>query len=140
MPTVLIVEDDHIARIGLATLLQSHGFQTVEATDAGEAIELIHSGSAPDVILLDMILRGRDGWTFLGQRRHDRVLAAAPLVIMTGLGIASDEWARSLGAVCLLRKPIDVDALLATVGNLTQSRSPAKPGMPSTAVSCDRLS
>jgi hypothetical protein len=42
-------------------------------------------------------------------------MAAAPVVITTGLGIASNEWARSLGADGLLRKPIDLGRLLAEV-------------------------
>jgi CheY-like chemotaxis protein len=122
MPTVLVVEDDEIARVGLTTLLQLHGIQTVEAHDAEEAIDRIHSGVAADLVLLDMILPRRDGWTYAARRRHDPVLASAPFVIMTGLGIASDEWARSLGAVGLLRKPIDVEALLTTIDDITRPR------------------
>jgi CheY-like chemotaxis protein len=74
----------------------------------------LDAGLQPAMILLDMILPECDGWQFCAQQK-DRPLAAVPMAIMTGLGIASDEWARSMGAVKLLRKPLDLEQLLATV-------------------------
>jgi CheY-like chemotaxis protein len=121
MSTILIVEDDVIARTGLSALLQAHGYLTHEVADAAEAMDRFRFGLAPDAVLLDMILPGNDGWSFLSQRRQDKLLASVPVVIMTAIGIASEEWARSLGAVGLLRKPIDADRLLGTLACLEPS-------------------
>ena len=112
--TILIVEDDQIARTGLATVLESFGYDTFSARNAQEAVEGLRCFT-PDLILMDMIMPGGDGWTFFGHRNQDTVLASIPVVVMTGLGISSEEWARSLGAVAFLRKPFEVDYLLETV-------------------------
>lgn len=114
--TILIVEDDEIARAGLDTILTGRGHRVLLAAHGDEALVHLQTGPAPDLILLDMIQPGWfDGWQFLNQRQHGLLAGSIPIVIMTGLGVASWEWARALGAVELLRKPINVDALLETV-------------------------
>ncbi|MBL8794635.1 MAG: response regulator [Planctomycetia bacterium] len=117
--TVLIVEDDEIARTGLYTILLSHGYDALTAANGAEALQRLRAGPPPDLILLDMVLPTFDGWRFLPVWRQDPALASIPLVVMTGLAIASDDWAKALGAASLLRKPIDVNVLLGTVGRLT---------------------
>lgn len=124
-PTILVVEDDDAARAGLANLLQPEGYDVVAEPDGTSALNRITKGLTPALILLDMIVPGLDGWQFLGLRHTDRELAAIPVVIMTGLGVASEEWAASLGASQLLRKPIDVDSLLDAVRrHVTQWAAP----------------
>jgi CheY-like chemotaxis protein len=120
-PTILIVEDDEVARLGLSYLLQADGYDTVTAADGHEALERLHAGPRPDLVLLDMILPGGDGWFFCGRRQTDPQAAAVPVVIMTGLGLAEDGWARSLGAVGLLPKPLNVPELLRTVARHTRA-------------------
>jgi CheY-like chemotaxis protein len=110
--TVLVVEDDALQREGLVAVLRRHGHTVVPASDAEQALVTFRAGPAPDLILLDMLLPRRDGWWFLHQLRRDPLLARVPLVITTGLAVASDEWAASLGASGLLRKPFEVEALL----------------------------
>jgi CheY-like chemotaxis protein len=119
----LIVEDDEVARLGLSFLLQADGYETVTAVDAGEALERLHAGPRTDLVLLDMILPSCDGWVFCGRRHHDVEAAAVPVVIMTGLGIANEPWAKALGAVGLLPKPLDVPSLLRTVAQHTHRRA-----------------
>src|SRR5262245_55015417 len=107
--TIMIVEDDTIASAGLTTILESHGYQVVSAGDALMALNLLRSGLRPCLILLDMILPGADGWQFFAERlQAPTAVAAIPVVVMTGVGIASKEWAVAMGAEDLLRKPIDV--------------------------------
>jgi two-component system response regulator MprA len=110
--SVLIVEDDANARSDLQAILQNHGYDTVVAGDGLAAINLLRTGIRPRLILLDMILPGADGWQFFAERLRDSSLAQLPVVIMTGVGIASKDWARALGAADLIRKPIDVPRLL----------------------------
>jgi twitching motility two-component system response regulator PilH len=124
--TIMIVEDDEIARVGLATILQAHGYRTMTAAQGHEALDQLQTGLCPDLILLDMLLPECDGWEFCAQRRHRPTVALVPVVIMTGVGEANDEWAKSLGAVALLRKPLDVLELLETIRRITggTGRSP----------------
>ena len=112
--TILVVEDDNIQREELVTILRRQGFRVLTASDGNEALNLLSSRPVPDLILLDMlILDGYfDGWWFLEQRQRFPALASVPVIITTALTIASREWATSLGAAGLLRKPIETEALL----------------------------
>lgn len=111
---ILIVEDDEIARIGLSVILQAEGYETATAANGREAIDHLGEGLEPALILLDMILPVCDGWQFCAHQRSGKG-KWVPFAIMTGLGIASEEWAESLGAIGLFRKPLDVDRMLATI-------------------------
>jgi CheY-like chemotaxis protein len=106
--TLLIVEDNQVEREGMAAVLRLNGFDVLAATNADEGLKLAEERS-PDLILLDMLMGASDGWHFLDMRKGK---VQVPVVIVTGLSIASAEWARSLGADGLLRKPIDVDLMV----------------------------
>jgi CheY-like chemotaxis protein len=110
---ILIIEDNEPVRAIVAATLRAHGYETVIAGDGREAMTRLEAGLEPDLILLDMILPDVDGWQFCARYLdgHDHV----PVVILTGLGIASEEWARSMGAVALLRKPVETAELIATI-------------------------
>jgi CheY-like chemotaxis protein len=116
--TVLVIEDDDAARVGLAALLHPYGYHVATAPTGQAALELLERDLRPSVILLDMIVPRIDGWQFMARRQKDKSLSSIPVVIMTGLGIACPEWASSLGAADLLRKPIEVETLLQTVRRL----------------------
>jgi CheY-like chemotaxis protein len=113
--TVLVVEDDAIACKGLSAILEKEGYHVVTAEEGRQALKRLREGLVPDIILLDMLMPVHDGWQFCYQKQRDKTIAPIPVVIMTGLGIASDEWASSLGATALLHKPIDVPDLVETV-------------------------
>jgi CheY-like chemotaxis protein len=115
--TILIIEDETIQREMLATELRQQGFTAVTAREGSEALNQLHIGPIPDLILLDMLLSSgqRDGWWFLNQRQHIPALASVPVVITTSLSVACEEWAVSLGAAGLLRKPFDVETLLSEI-------------------------
>jgi sigma-B regulation protein RsbU (phosphoserine phosphatase) len=109
---VLIVEDNEVERVGLATILRREGYAVATAADGASALTLLRAGTDPCLILLDMLLPGKDGWDFLTERKRDPELAAVPVIITTALGVASPEWAHSLGAAACFRKPFQVPALL----------------------------
>jgi len=112
--TILIVEDNAIQREGLAVVLQKEGYTVLVAADGKEASDMLRVG-VPDLILLDMMMPAPDGWHLMQLWKHYPALASVPVFIVTGLGIASDEWAASLGARGLLRKPVEMEPLLAAV-------------------------
>jgi CheY-like chemotaxis protein len=114
--TILVVEDNPIQREGLAVILREQGHTVTTAADAEEALSRLQGSAVPDLILLDMMMRqGRDGWYFLAQRKVIPVLASAPIIITTGIGNASDDWAAALGACCMLRKPLEVESLMTAI-------------------------
>lgn len=114
--TILIVEDNTIQREGLAMILRQRGFSVLPAADGQEAMGLLEKAD-PDLVLLDMLIpkEEADGWWFLKQRRKIPRLASIPVLITTAMTVASKEWANSLGAVELIRKPIDFDPLVAAI-------------------------
>jgi CheY-like chemotaxis protein len=114
--TILIVDDSEIAREGLAAVLEREGAKPLLAANGREALELLESAlEPPDLILLDMLLPVMDGWQFMEKRRSSPTLASIPVVMVTALGAASWKWASSLGAVGLIRKPIEVEQLVRTI-------------------------
>ena len=115
--TIWIIEDDTIQREALATELRLHSFAVVPAKEGSEALNRLPRGPLPDLILLDMLLPSgeRDGWWFLNERQHIPALTPVPVVIMTSLSVACEDWATSLGAAGLLRKPFDVETVLAEI-------------------------
>jgi CheY-like chemotaxis protein len=117
--TILIIEDNDIQREGLAHLLRDRGYNVITAKDSFEGLRWMRTGPRPNLILLDMLIRqtsyGGDGWAFMSRRQHDPELSAVPVIITTGISSACDEWAASLGANGLLRKPIDGDEIFNAV-------------------------
>lgn len=115
--TILIVEDNPIQREGLALALRQRGFSVLPAADGQEAIGLLERSTKPDLVLLDMLIPNDegDGWWFLKKRRQIPLLASIPVVITTAMSVASKEWAHSLGANGLIRKPIALEPLVATI-------------------------
>lgn len=114
--TILIVEDNTIQREGLTVVLRQQGFSVLSVGDGREALQLLDR-EKPDVVLLDMLISPceGDGWWFLEQRRRRPNLIEVPVLITTALAVASKEWATSLGAAGLIRKPFEVEPLLAAI-------------------------
>jgi CheY-like chemotaxis protein len=111
---VLVVEDNAIAREGLAVVLRRAGYEVVTATNGQEAIDLLGAGPRPDLILLDMLMPVLDGWHFLGLLRGRGPAPPVPVVVTTGT-ILTREWAAANGCAGFLHKPIDAEALLEEV-------------------------
>jgi CheY-like chemotaxis protein len=120
--TVLIVEDNDVTREGLAVILTHHGYAAVTASDGREALDMIRRGLQPAIILLDMLLPEKDGWAFIKDLRNT-TLVDTPVAIVTGLPVSSSEWSQGLGAVALLRKPIETEQLLREVSRYCSTQS-----------------
>jgi len=108
---LLVVEDNAIEREGLAAVLRQEGYSVIPAANGKEALERLKGGPTPDLVLLDMMMSEIDGWQLLKMLRGRPELLNLPVIIVTGLEIANLEWARSVGAIGLVRKPIDLEHL-----------------------------
>ncbi len=122
--TILVIEANTIQRVEVAATLQRRGFRVLTATDGNEALNYLSSGPLPDLILLDMLIPSGDfdGWWFLEQRQRIPDLTAVPVVILTSLSEASEEWATSLDAAGVIRKPFDATALLDEIRHCLSER------------------
>jgi CheY-like chemotaxis protein len=114
--SLLIVEDNDVEREGLSAVLRFSGFGTREAANGMQALDSLRT-QKPDAILLDMLLSGHgdDGWSILRQLRTKPEWSGVPIIIVTGLQIASQEWAHSLGAEAVVHKPVDTVELIGRI-------------------------
>lgn len=108
--SLLLVEDDHATGAALTVLLEGRGYAVTRAHDGTEALTALASVDF-DVIVLDLILPGVDGFSVLERLRSSKPYLLPRVIVATGM---PEKYARGtdLGAVCgLLRKPIEVPEL-----------------------------
>jgi len=108
---ILVVEDDNDVRDAMVQVLESEGYTAIPAADGVEALDRLSDGLQPCVILLDLMMPRMDGWQFMEE--HRRRQASTPIVVVSAY--SSAERLRNAG-VEYMRKPVDIDALLALVG------------------------
>lgn len=111
---ILIVEDDADMRESLGELLQYEGYQVAAAANGREALNHLRQAEAPCLILLDLMMPVMTGWEFREEQREDPQLAQIPVAVLTGVR-NSVEQISTLDAVGYFQKPVDLNALLATV-------------------------
>lgn len=110
---ILIVEDDHGAREALAELLRGDGYAVIEAADIAQARASL-GGEGIDAMLLDLKMPDGDGQALLDELAIRKALP--PTIVMTAFGSGSRAIeAMRAGADDYLQKPIDFDALLASL-------------------------
>jgi CheY-like chemotaxis protein len=109
MKRILVVEDDDGTREALLELFRDAGYAPLGARSGDEALALIRR-TAPDVLLLDLLLPRMDGWQLLAHLAQDRELARLPKIVMTALPSPIH-----LPGVPIVRKPFDWNALLGIV-------------------------
>lgn len=101
---VLIVEDDQFLRELLDRKLKSEGFAVETAIEGESALTKVKTFK-PEIVLLDVILPGVDGFSILEQLKADPALVGIPVVMLTNLGQKDDvEKGMKLGAVGYLVK------------------------------------
>jgi signal transduction histidine kinase/ActR/RegA family two-component response regulator len=113
---VLLVEDDPNAVDLLTIYLEGAGFEVDSAPDGERGLARAHS-TQPDVIVLDIMLPGVDGWDVLAALKADAQLGNVPVVVVSML----DERVKgfALGAAEYLVKPVVRDDVLAALARLT---------------------
>ncbi|HVH06679.1 MAG TPA: sigma-54 dependent transcriptional regulator [Myxococcota bacterium] len=113
MNRILIVDDEASIRRSLGGILSDEGFEPAEAPDGEAALERLREG-APDLVLLDIAMPGRDGVQILQEMQ--RGWPGLPVVMMSGHGtIETAVRATQLGAFDFLEKPLSVEKLLLTI-------------------------
>lgn len=104
MTKILIVEDDKFLRELMVRKLSQENFQITEAIDGEEGVKKIKE-VIPDMVLLDLILPGIDGFEVLAKIKEDSTTASVPVIILSNLGQREDvERGMKLGAIDYLVK------------------------------------
>jgi len=113
---ILVVEDDFSTRHLLGVILNARGYEVALASDAEEGLRILREGKV-NLILLDLLLPGASGIDFLRSRRQlDRTMQAPVIVVSAVQEIdALRPQLRELGASDAVRKPFNMEQLLASV-------------------------
>ena len=111
---VLVVEDNDDVREAFITLLLMHGYQASGASSGMSALEQLHEGLRPCVVILDLRMPEMDGWSVWARMHAEPQLASIPVVMVSG---DPDQLRRAeaLGLRNFLRKPVDAEKLVAIV-------------------------
>ena len=115
----LVIDDAEQIRDYLVNLLELKGFDVDTASDGRRGQQLLESGAAPDVVLLDVMMPGQDGiQTVRNMRQHD---ATVPIVMLSVVGTAATiVEAMQAGATDYINKPFDDEELEATLAKVIQ--------------------
>jgi putative two-component system response regulator len=117
---VLVVDDDPGVSGLLDRLLTREGYAVNVAADAASALAAVASHS-PDVILLDVLFPGSDGFTLCELLKRDAATRLTPVILVTGLTDRDSRIkGRLAGADDFLTKPVDAEELFARVGSLAR--------------------
>lgn len=101
---ILIIEDDKFLRELITQKLIKEGYEISEAVDGEKGIKKLE-GEKPDLVLLDLILPGIDGFEVLDRIKKDATLSQIPVIILSNLGQKDDvERGLKMGAVDYLIK------------------------------------
>jgi signal transduction histidine kinase len=120
MSSVLIVDDEPTARETLIAILEGEGYDLHQAKDGTQALQMLKQFQ-PDLILLDVMMPGMDGFEVCRRIRATSALAELPIILLTALG-DRDSLLRGIesGADDFLSKPPDRRELVARVRTITR--------------------
>lgn len=110
MKKVLIVEDYEDTRDFMKFLLESYGYQVIEAADGIEAIDRVKQ-QHPDLVLMDISLPVVDGLTATRVIRESNATEEVPIIAVTAFGKSYYKKAMEAGCNDLIDKPVDFDVL-----------------------------
>ena len=110
---ILVVDDSGLARRRARSILETAGYEVVEAEDGMAALEH-YFVAKPDVVLLDLVMKGMYGLDVLTKLR-EMDASARVIVVSADIQTSSHQMVTEAGAVGFLVKPLDGDDVLALV-------------------------
>jgi len=120
--TVLVIEDDPASARLAKLILGSEGYQTVVASDGLQGLKMAQA-DPPDLILLDLMLPGQDGFEVLHRLRAGPRTADVPVVVVSAKAQATDKQAAAkIGADAYLTKPYRRTELLPLIRSVLSER------------------
>jgi len=137
--TILVVDDDPVTRRVLQHYLGRAGFQVITAQNGRDAIKLAKR-ELPQLIILDVVMPGMDGWTVLKSIQESEVTSTIPVLMLSGNAeLVIKEESFNSGAQALLVKPINPEQLIMVVRRLLAGLAPSG-GLPVSRVTLSKVS
>ncbi|MCC3312314.1 HAMP domain-containing protein [Nocardia africana] len=117
--TVLIVDDDARNLFALSSILELHGIHVLHAEDGREGIDTLIAHSETDLILMDVMMPGMDGYTAMTKIREMPQYQHLPIIAVTAKAMLGDrEKSLASGANDYVTKPVDSELLLTCIQRL----------------------
>ena len=117
---VMVIDDAEVIRTYLQSLLPTRGYDVVLAADGASAVEMLESGTRPDVIICDIMMPQMDGIETL--RRIKEIDRSVPVIMLSVVGKAGTVVeAMNLGAADYLNKPFEEEELEIALGKLFET-------------------
>lgn len=115
---VLVVDDSPVDLAHLKAIIVGAGYHVITASDGEEAYNLAKS-ARPDVILMDVVMDGVDGYEACRRITGDHETGKIPIFFVTSKNQKADEvWAAIQGGKALIAKPYTPEAILAVIRNV----------------------
>ena len=115
---ILVVDDSPTERHVLLELLTRNGYQVSTAESGEEGIEKARA-ELPDLILMDVVMPGLNGYQATRTLTRDETTRQIPIIVCTSKGQETDKiWGLRQGAIDYLIKPVNADELLARIAAL----------------------
>jgi len=119
---VLAVDDDEI-HLDLTKAFLDLDYNVTTAKSCEEALKLLYQGLAPNVVLLDLVMPGTDGWQTYERIRGISKLHNVPIAIFTVSNDPADKKrAEQMGAADYIKKPISQEELLARIKKILSGK------------------
>jgi len=114
-PLILVVEDDPTLGDVMLTALKDEGLDAKLAHDGDEAMRDVDD-LAPSLMVLDLMMPKRDGFSVLRELRADGRISNLPVIVVTAIfGMSERLYATELGAADYVTKPFELDDLITRV-------------------------
>lgn len=115
---VLVVDDSSTVIATLRRMLEQNGYEVIEALDGEKGVDLA-TADPPDLIFLDIILPGINGFAALRQLRRNPVTREVPVIMMSGNEQATEQfYAQRIGADDFMKKPFSRAELFSRIEKL----------------------
>ncbi|OAN52232.1 hypothetical protein A6A04_00610 [Paramagnetospirillum marisnigri] len=126
--TVLVVDDDMRNAFALSKVLRAKGLKALIAQDGAKALAHLDSQERIDVVLMDIMMPGMDGYQTMHEIRKRPRFAHLPIIALTAKAMAGDRAnCLDAGANDYMAKPVDVDRLLVMMAARLKEAADARP-------------
>ena len=124
---ILIVDDDQGAVLVLSQRLSSWGYEVLTAPSGEEALRVVEE-VRPDLVLLDVMMPGMDGWEVLRRMKADPATRSIPVAMLTVLHLSEEIIKKKdiAGLVDYIFKPFTREGLVGKVGHIIALSSEAQ--------------
>jgi len=121
---ILIVDDDAFIRRPLEFILRKEGYEATTAVNGADCLEKVES-DLPDLIFLDVMMPGQDGFTVCGTLKGDERFAHIPVILLSARGQENDrKRGLDLGAADFMTKPYSPQEPLRRVREILSEEEP----------------